>query len=70
MLRLDVPHAEAAAGEPPFATQFYSPNALYCVTPTDEETARRVAGLSRVAPVARWELPPGDEEPHDAETVP
>lgn len=39
------------------ATQFYAPSAVYCITPTTEETARRVAGLTRVAPVQQWELP-------------
>lgn len=39
----------------PSATQFYSPAAIYAITPCTEETARRVAGT--VAPVAIWELP-------------
>lgn len=47
-LRLDIP------GQ---ATQFYSPKAIYCLTPTDEATAREVAKTSQAAPVQRWELP-------------
>jgi hypothetical protein len=53
-LRLDVPGAEGAAA----ATQFYSPAAVYAITPTNEDTARQVAQLGRPAPVQRWELPP------------
>lgn len=49
-LRIDVP------SEPP-ATQLYSAGAVYCITPTTEETARQAAGLGRVQPVSRWELP-------------
>lgn len=50
-LRLDVP------GEPP-ATQFYRPAAVYCITPTSEDTARKVAALARPAPVQIWEIGP------------
>jgi hypothetical protein len=39
------------------ATQLYAPSAVYCITPTTEETARKVAGTGRVAPVQQWELP-------------
>lgn len=49
-LRLDIPC------EPP-ATQYYNPGSVYGITPTTEETARRVASLARVAPVQHWELP-------------
>ena len=58
MIRLDVPApAEANESTEWEATQFYNPSAVYCLTPTTEETARRVAALSRPAPVQRWELP-------------
>lgn len=50
MLRIDVP------GDPP-TTQYYSGAAVYCITPTSEETARQVATMGRPAPVQRWELP-------------
>lgn len=59
MLRLDVYRGD---DESPEATQFYSSAALYCLTPCSEETAREVAGLGRVAPVSRWELPRPDAE--------
>jgi len=58
MIRLDVP----GDGDAMEATQFYSPAALYCLTPTTEETARRVASMGRPEPVSRWELPPAPEE--------
>jgi hypothetical protein len=64
MLRIDIP------GEPP-ATQFYSPAALYALTPTTEEVARAVALRSRPEPVQRWELPerivalPREEDEYD-----
>lgn len=54
MLRLDVPGEKE--GET-VATRFYSPSALYCLTPTTEETARAVARGANPAPVQRWELP-------------
>lgn len=38
------------------ATQFYSPAAVYCITPTSEELARKVAATSRPVPVTRFEL--------------
>jgi hypothetical protein len=50
-LRLDVPGADG-----PEATQFYSPNAVYCLTPTTEDIARAAAASSRPEPVTRWEL--------------
>ena len=49
-LRIDVP-------TDPAATQFYSPSAVYAITPCTEDTARDVATGSRVAPVERWQLP-------------
>lgn len=50
-LRLDVPDGDD------FATQFYGAQAVYCLTPCDELTARSVAVGNRPAPVHRWELP-------------
>lgn len=52
LLRLDVPGDDGTV-----ATQFYHPSALYCLTPTTEETARAVAKVGRPAPVQVWELP-------------
>lgn len=50
-LRLEIPSA-------PPATQLYNPTSVYAITPTTEDTARRVAALTAVASVQRWELPP------------
>ena len=55
LLRIDVPGDNP--GDPNVATQFYSPAALYCLTPTTEDLARKVAKGCRPEPVARWELP-------------
>lgn len=52
MLRIEIP-GEGAQVE---ATQFYSPAALYCLTPTTEEIARAVAKQSHPEPVQPWEL--------------
>lgn len=59
MLRIDVPSEEDGKA---LATQFYSPSALYCLTPTTEEMARAVAKRNQPAPVTRWELTAGREE--------
>lgn len=42
--------------DPP-TTQFYAAGAVYCITPTTEEMARRAAKLSEVAPIKTWEIP-------------
>lgn len=58
-LRIDVfTGAETAAR----ATQFYSPSAVYAITPTTEETARRFAARAIPQPASRWELPAGDDD--------
>jgi hypothetical protein len=49
-LRIEIP------GDPP-ATQFYGAEAVYCITPTTEETAKEASKLNRITPVQRWELP-------------
>lgn len=50
-LRIDIPGRDGKA-----TTQFYAPAAVYCITPTSEDVARKVANLSRPEPVTRWEL--------------
>jgi hypothetical protein len=42
----------------PLATQFYSPAAVYCITPTSEDTARKIAKRTKPQPAHRWELEP------------
>jgi hypothetical protein len=67
-VRIDIPHPQKL--EHMVATQFYSPTAVYAITPTTEDVAR---AISRGAPepVSRWELQaidaqvdvPDDDEP-------
>lgn len=49
-IRLDVP------SDPP-VTQYYGPSAIYCITPTTEDLATRIAKASRPTPVHAYELP-------------
>lgn len=62
MLRIDIPR------DPP-ATQYYGSAALFSVTPTTEEDAKRVAAATWPAPVSRYELPSGrsDDDSDDDE---
>jgi hypothetical protein len=53
-LRIDIPGSEDRAP----ATQFYSPGAVYAITPTSEEVARRLASRIRFEPVSRFDLLP------------
>ena len=57
-LRLDIP------SDPP-VTQFYRPAAVYAITPTTEDIARRVATFGRPAPVQVWELEPTKHDDDD-----
>lgn len=59
-LRLDIPADQGMR-----ATQWYAPQAVYCITPTSEETARRVAKLGQPEPVRRWELTAPDDDDED-----
>ncbi len=52
-IRIDVP----GEGADTVATLLYSPSAVYCLTPTTEELARKVALGARPAPVTEWDLP-------------
>jgi hypothetical protein len=52
-LRIDVPQADGA-----MLTQLYSASAIYCITPTDEATARAVAAHHQPEPIYRYELLP------------
>jgi hypothetical protein len=64
-VRVDIPGADGQT----VATQFYSPQSVYCITPVSEEVARAVAAASEVAPVHRWELPQLREADESAEPV-
>lgn len=54
-VRIDVPAESAMEGN--VAVQFYAPGAVYCITPTTEDMARRFAARCKPAPVEEWELP-------------
>src|SRR3954451_15011382 len=53
-VRIDVPHPNDSSQVA--ATQFYSPTAVYAITPTTEEIACALA-IRAPQPVTRWELP-------------
>ena len=57
-VRIDVPGDGADV-----ATQFYSPAAVYCITPTTEDVARKIAARSKPEPATRWELEPARSSP-------
>ncbi len=54
-MRLDI-HADSDGG--PQITQFYAPGAVYCITPTTEDIARKIGARSMPVPVSRYELEP------------
>lgn len=58
-LRIDIPSAEPNTLT---ATQYYAPSAVYGITPTTEDVARKVAAGSWSAPVQRWELPAAEPD--------
>lgn len=60
-LRIDVPDG---------ATQFYSPAAVYAITPITEDVARRFAQRNRPTPIQTYELPKPDESDFDDEDEP
>lgn len=51
-IRVDVPTTPNREG----FTKFYHPNAVYAMTPVDEEIALKAAANFDQAPVKRWEL--------------
>lgn len=50
-IRIDIP----TEGDK-FATQYYSPSSIYCITPTSEDIARSFAISNQPMPVNRWEF--------------
>ncbi len=51
-VRVDVPQVD---GQDAY-TKFFGPGAIYCITPTDEDTACSAAEGMRVKPVEVWKL--------------
>jgi hypothetical protein len=58
VLRIDVP---APDGSDKWVTQFYAPHAMYALTPTTEEIARKLAKTAQPSPVYRFELATRDD---------
>lgn len=50
LIRIDIPNGDESS------TQYYSPTALYCLTPCSEDLARKVAASYQPAPVSQWDL--------------
>jgi hypothetical protein len=48
-LRVDIPSKNGL-----YSTQFYSPQSVYCITPTTEEIARAIAEQCQPQPVYQW----------------
>jgi hypothetical protein len=51
-IRIDIPGENET-----WTTQFYSPQAVYCISPVSEDVARAVAKQSQPEPVHKWEIP-------------
>lgn len=64
MLRIDIPKPDTAEGWT--MTQYYGGGSLYCLTPTDEATARAIAKHAQPRPVHGWEMPRLAPPPNDA----
>lgn len=57
MIRIDVPDVnDAGDAVGTYATQYYSPEAMYALTPTSEAVATRLACQRKPAPVTPWDL--------------
>ena len=52
-IRIDVPGKEVGEA---VSTQFYAPGAVYCITPTTEETARLFAANHQPEPISTWDI--------------
>jgi len=63
LLRIDVPDPNGGTK----ITQFYGADAVYCMTPVSEATARAAAAGMDPRPVQVWELPGPAVQPHPDE---
>jgi hypothetical protein len=52
LIRIDIPGKDGNT-----ATQFYSPAAVYCITPTTEVLAKAYAQNNKPQPITKWDLP-------------
>ena len=55
-IRIDVPGKDGHGPRSTVATQFYAASSVYCLTPTTEEIARKVAESAQVMPAVEWDL--------------
>jgi hypothetical protein len=62
-IRIDIPGRDG----PTRLTQYYRPESVYCLTPTTEETARRVAALDDPTPPTLAQLTAGESESGSSE---
>lgn len=51
-LRVDIPHASGETA----CTRFYSPSAVYCISPVDRQIAIGLAAKHKVRPVTIYDL--------------
>ena len=51
-IRVDIPAVDGIAA----FTKFYSPNAIYCITPVEEVTCLAAVNRDRTRPFATWGL--------------
>jgi hypothetical protein len=56
MLRIDIPAGDPMNLTGKYTTQFYSPSAVYCITPTSEEIVRVFCKNHQPTPIQSWEL--------------
>ena len=59
-IRIDIPDKSGEAS----LTQFYSPSAVYCITPTTKEIVTSVVEKYSSEPIARWEIRTALPEPN------
>ncbi len=53
-IRVDVPGANGNGDD---LTQFYSPSAIYCISPVSEDIGRKMSSQYGSAPVSPYEMP-------------
>lgn len=57
-LRIEIPNCKTG----PSMTQFYSPSAVYAITPMAENFCRKMAAGNHPAPISRYELPAPEDD--------
>lgn len=57
LLEITTPQVETPSGTRGASTHLFGPSAIFCLTWTTEESARRVSEHFHYDPIQRWELP-------------